>query len=548
MAFAIIRVTKITSREQAQSVAHHNYRTQETPNADPALRHLNQELVNHSQRSYWDLATERIAQLQLPRLRKDAVRAVEVLLTASEERFTKDPTTGQRADIRDSSWVKDNLDFLQKRYGSENVIGCMLHQDESTPHLHALVVPITQQQRVHKGEKVGVAVRLSARDLFNPVALRQLQTDYAQAMAPYGLQRGVMYSTARHEDVRRYYGAQKTTQRELDHVLLPVAHTPLEITKKAWYVDSGVHLQRELERLNHQAAQQLAEANAKLAEVGTIATANTLAQDRVRVLEKQLATSKAQHEQTKTLLTQKEKELAEKTTQLAQKSAHYTQLVVRTARGEALSPGLMKQVNQLQKQQRQRAEQVVGQVLRGPVTEVGQVEKALQQEGYVLYQQPDQTLGVRHPATAVEFPLATLRPNGQELLTQIQQAIERTQAEQEQQRREKLAQNPAALHAVIQARDAGQADRIEEALEKAGANVWSRKTLSEQRVELQVSYFFDWKIIEGISRVLDTVRRSPGAQLEESYANNTTRTGAARTLERDREHARRGPERGMGIG
>ena len=78
--------------------------------------------------------------------------------------------------------------------------------------------------------------------------------------------------------------------------------------------------------------------------------------------------------------------------------------------------------------------------------------------------------------------------------------------------------------------------------------MWRRETLSEQRVELQVSYFFDWKTIEGISRVLDTVRRSPGAKLEESYANNTTRTGAARTLEWDREHARRGPERGMSIG
>ncbi|QNE42361.1 hypothetical protein F1C16_22330 (plasmid) [Hymenobacter sp. NBH84] len=126
-------------------------------------------------------------------------------------------------------------------------------------------------------KKVGAAVRLSARDLFNPTALRQLQTEYAQAMAPYGLQRGVIYSTAIHEDVRRYYGAQKTTQRELAHVLIPIVHTLLEVTKKAWYVDSGVHLQRELERLNHQAAQQLEQANTRLAEVATIATANTLA-------------------------------------------------------------------------------------------------------------------------------------------------------------------------------------------------------------------------------------------------------------------------------
>ncbi|GAB2796589.1 hypothetical protein HNQ93_004345 [Hymenobacter luteus] len=118
MAYAILRVTKIASREQAISVAHHNYRTQKTPNADPALRHLNQELINHAQRSYWELASERIAALQLPRLRKDAVRCVEVLLTASGERFDKDPVTGRPTDIRDSPWVRDNLAFLQKRYGA----------------------------------------------------------------------------------------------------------------------------------------------------------------------------------------------------------------------------------------------------------------------------------------------------------------------------------------------------------------------------------------------------------------------------------------------
>ena len=98
------------------------------------------------------------------------------------------------------------------------------------------------------------------------------------------------------------------------------------------------------------------------------------------------------------------------------------------------------------------------------------------------------------------------------------------------------------------ARGAAQADRIEEALEKAGANVWRRETLPEQRVEFQVSYFFDGDTIKGISQVLDKVRRSPGAKLEESYGDNTTRTRVARTLERDREHARRGPDRGMCIG
>ncbi|WP_173664810.1 MobV family relaxase, partial [Hymenobacter sp. AT01-02] len=450
---------------------------------DPPLRHLNQELVNHEQRSYWDLANERIAELQLPRQRKDAIRAVEILLTASEEKFPKDPATGLRADIRESSWVRDNLDFLQKRYGTENVIGCMLHQDESTPHLHAIVVPVTQEQRLHKGEKVGAKERLSARDLFSPVALRQLQTDYAQAMAPYGLKRGIEYSTAIHQDVRRYYGAQKTSQQQLAQAVAPVEHIPLEIGKKAWYVDSGVHLQRELERFNQQAAQQLAEANAKLAELATIATANALAQDRVRVLEKQLATSKEHERRLSAELEQKGKELAEKSTQLTTVRADYHRLIVRTAQGQTLSPKLTEWAGQQQAHSLRRAEQVVATVLQGRVTNVGQVDQALQQHGFTVHQTKEKQFLVREAATAVQFPLADLRPNGQPFVEQVQQAIERTLLEQRQEQRLQVAQDPRSLKAIITVVEAERPSAFEPPLRRLvpGYGRCARYRISEHR-------------------------------------------------------------------
>ena len=506
MAFAIIRVTKITSREQAQSVAHHNYRTQETLNADPTLRHLNQELVNHAQRSYWELASERIQELQLPRLRQDAVRVVEVLLTASEEKFPKDPTTGQRADIRGSQWVQDNLDFLQKKYGAENVIGCMLHQDESTPHLHALVVPITQEQRLHKGERVGAVVRLAARDLFNPTALRQLQTEYAQAMKPYGLQRGVMYSTAIHEDVRRYYGAQKTSQQELAELTKPLVPEAFQLAamKALERVSPQAYLEREQARLTEHLVQQVALVNAQLAEVSRIATANTLAQQRVRVLEKQLATSKAREQQTAAALQQKTQELTSRTEELASVRQKFHQLLVRSAQGESLTP---------------------------------------QAQGYTVYQPPGQDyLLVREKSTQVRFPLTDLRPEGQDLFVHLERALERTrqqaverQQREQQERREKLGRHPGAKQVVITARDAEQAQRIQMELEKAGANVWHVQSLEQQRVQLRVSYFFDWNTVEPISQVLEKVQRSPDTTLEEERAQRQLRPDAVRSLERERE-------------
>jgi Plasmid recombination enzyme len=551
MAFAIIRVTKIASREQAQSAAHHNYRTQDTPNADPALQHLNQELINQDQRSYWDLANERIAELQLPRLRKDAVRVVEILLTASEEKFPKDPATGQRADIRGSQWVKDNLDFLQKRYGAQNVIGCMLHQDESTPHLHAMVVPITQEQRLHKGEKVGATERLSARDLFSPVALRQLQTDYAQAMAPYGLKRGVMYSTAVHEDVRRYYGAQTTSQRELAELTKPLTYIPFRLPamKALERVSPQAYLEREQARLNEHAARQVAAVNAKLAQVSTIATANTLAQERVRILEKQLATSKEHEQRLAAQLAQKMQALAEKEKALSDVQGQHHRLIVRTLQGEGLNANQTEFGSKQQARSQHRAEQLITTALRGPVTDPKQVREMLDQQGYKLFRNKEGILILRDSETAVQLTVSSLRINGQPLKEQMKQAVERTKheqlQEQLQQKRLEVARHPHAMHATITVQDAGKAERIATALEKAGASVWKAAVLPDKRTALSVSYVFDWTTVESINTVFRQARQAEGVEVQEDYTHCNRREGAVRMIEREREP--KGMDRGISM-
>ena len=191
MSYVILRLSKLKNLGMATSATQHNYRLELTPNADPDWGGLNEEYLNHDQRNYWLLANERIAELKLPRLRGDAVHLVEVLLTASPEAFPRD-AEGRAQDVRKTSWVQDNLTFMQQRFGKENVIGFMLHQDEITPHIHAMVVPVTADGR------------LSYRDVFSPATLRQVQTDYAAAMEKHGLQRGILYSTAQHEDVRRH--------------------------------------------------------------------------------------------------------------------------------------------------------------------------------------------------------------------------------------------------------------------------------------------------------------------------------------------------------
>ena len=76
-------------------------------------------------------------------------------------------------------YFSDALHFFQQRYGKENVMYCHCHLDESNPHIHVGIVPVTKDGR------------LSARDVFNPKSLEKLQTDFhLQVSSLYGLERG----------------------------------------------------------------------------------------------------------------------------------------------------------------------------------------------------------------------------------------------------------------------------------------------------------------------------------------------------------------------
>ena len=82
------------------------------------------------------------------------------------------------AAVRENYFL-DALHFFQQRYEKENVMYCQCHIDESNPHIHVGIVPITPDGR------------LSAKSLFNPKSLEQLQNDFHENVSShYGLERG----------------------------------------------------------------------------------------------------------------------------------------------------------------------------------------------------------------------------------------------------------------------------------------------------------------------------------------------------------------------
>jgi hypothetical protein len=292
---AIIRIAKIKTKGAAQGKTKHNYRLMDTPNADPErTATLNQELVNTDRLDYWSLAEARIEEgiaktaRGKPRtVREDQVRAVEIVLTASPDWFKRGEDR-QAEDVRGSQWVTDNLDFLKNKYGEKNVVSFTLHQDETTPHIHAVVIPLTE-----KG-------RLSADTLFNPETLTQLQTDYAQAMAPHGLERGVEGSRRQHQDMKQVYGRQEQTAAELGPLAQPVATMPAQavqlpdvplLGRDEWKRVQEARINAEIARQVQEANQRTEEANKRAQEAVQYAVANAGSQEQAEVLSRQLNVS-----------------------------------------------------------------------------------------------------------------------------------------------------------------------------------------------------------------------------------------------------------------
>ena len=181
-------------------------------NADAGRTHLNRELVRFpdgvSNRT--EAIQHRIDTAGLRRkVGKNQTKAIRVILTGTHEQMMK-IANGSRLD----SWIDANLKWLKDTFGEENLVSCVLHMDEKTPHLHATIVPIVTGERLRRkreGEKkyeTKSGPRLSADDVMRRTKLHEYQNSYAKAMKPFGLQRGIVGSTAKHQANSEYYRQQ----------------------------------------------------------------------------------------------------------------------------------------------------------------------------------------------------------------------------------------------------------------------------------------------------------------------------------------------------
>lgn len=210
MPYAIMRAKKLATMGAAAASLKHNFRERDTPNADPSRTPDNEHLATSST----DEAMGRLRELLPEKRRKDAVLAVEYVMTASPEWWQRADQAQQRA------FFERSMEWLQAKYGAQNVLAATIQRDEKTPHLSAFVVPKTPDGR------------LSAKDFIgNRQKMRADQTSFAERIRTLGLERGIEGSKATHQRVQQFYG--EIGRQEPGHAQIsPATVTPKVLEKR----------------------------------------------------------------------------------------------------------------------------------------------------------------------------------------------------------------------------------------------------------------------------------------------------------------------------
>lgn len=180
MAVGICRCAKIAGASGGAGAYLHDERKKEHSNTNPDIdfsrSDQNFAFGKYDQRmNYNQRAEKRIAEGYTGKraVRKDAVKMVEFLFTASDQEFFL-------SQDKRHAYLEASYNWLCDRFGKENVIADAVHLDEKTDHMHAVIVPLTKDGRLSAKEVLG-----------GPKKMQELQDDfYKKVSSRFGLDRG----------------------------------------------------------------------------------------------------------------------------------------------------------------------------------------------------------------------------------------------------------------------------------------------------------------------------------------------------------------------
>lgn len=171
--------------------------------------------------------------------RANSVLALDTLYTASSEFFQG------KTNEENDKFFKDCLQFHENHFG--HIVSAVVHYDETTPHLHIISVPLTQDGRLSARDVIGNKAKMSkAQDAF-----------FEQVGKSYGLERGIHMDG---QEKRQHISAQEHELREIKQAIArgkeeleAIEHSEETARMRAQkYKQTAEELQKQVEQLQEE--------------------------------------------------------------------------------------------------------------------------------------------------------------------------------------------------------------------------------------------------------------------------------------------------------
>ena len=199
--YAVVHMMKIKSGAVGGIQSHNNreHEPKTNPDVDMSRSEDNYDLIpcDNYKRSIKEKLSNFVESSRA--IRKDAVVVCNFIVTSDNE------TMDALGADRQREFFQDSVKWFSDRYGADRVLNATVHMDETTPHLHIGVMPITQDGR------------LSAKAIFTKTEMKAIQTEFARDVGEkYGLERGVEGSERTHLSEARFK-EQKALEMANEH-------------------------------------------------------------------------------------------------------------------------------------------------------------------------------------------------------------------------------------------------------------------------------------------------------------------------------------------
>lgn len=222
-------------KEATRTATDYNNRVQ------PDMNFLNVDLI---QSNNWMQDIQAKIDRAGAKMRSNSVVALDAIYTASGEFFKG------KSNEECNQYFRDCLEFHQRKFG--HVISAIVHYDETTPHMHILSVPLTQDGRLSAREIIGNRTKMS-----------QMQTAfYEQVGRDYGLERGIHIMDG--QEKKEHISAQEHELREIkqeiakgQEELEAIEHSKETARTRAQTArQTATELQKEVEQLQEERSRQ----------------------------------------------------------------------------------------------------------------------------------------------------------------------------------------------------------------------------------------------------------------------------------------------------